>query len=49
MFRRRSIRLPQGDIVRLGPGRHNGPLRVNKTLALEGEPGAVVSAPDTAA
>lgn len=31
-----------GDIVRLGPGRHDGPVRVDKPLALEGEPGAVV-------
>ncbi len=34
-----------GDIVRLGPGRHNGPLLVNKALDLEGEPGAVVIGP----
>lgn len=35
-------RAATGDVLRLGPGRHDGPLRVNKTLDLEGEPGAVV-------
>ena len=33
-------RAATGDVLRLGPGRHDGPLRVNKTLDLEGEPGA---------
>lgn len=32
-----------GDVVRLGPGRHNGPVVITSTLTLEGEPGAVLA------
>lgn len=31
-----------GDVVRLKAGEHNGPIRLDKPLALEGEPGAVI-------
>ena len=31
-----------GDVVRLGPGEHRGPLTLATALTLEGEPGAIV-------
>ncbi len=31
-----------GDVVRLKAGKHKGPIRLDKPLALEGEPGAVI-------
>ncbi len=31
-----------GDVVRLGPGTHRGPLRIERRMVLTGEPGAVV-------
>lgn len=31
-----------GDVVRLKAGEHKGPIRLDKSLALEGEPGAVI-------
>ena len=34
-----------GDVVRLASGRHAGPLRIDRPLALVGEPGAVLSGP----
>lgn len=32
-----------GDIVRLGPGTHRGPLRIDRPITLQGEPGAIVT------
>lgn len=32
-----------GDVVRVAPGRHAGPLRIDKPLTLRGEPGTVIS------
>ena len=37
--------LPAGATVRLAPGRHAGPLRIDRPLALLGEPGAVLAGP----
>jgi nitrous oxidase accessory protein len=34
-----------GDVLRLGPGRHAGPLVIDRPLALLGEPGAVIVGP----
>ncbi|MDQ3914832.1 MAG: right-handed parallel beta-helix repeat-containing protein [Actinomycetota bacterium] len=36
---------PRGATVRLAPGTHRGPLKIDRTLAVEGEPGAEVVAP----
>ncbi len=36
-----------GDVVRLAPGTHRGPVTIAKTLTLEGEPGAVILGPGT--
>lgn len=33
---------PAGAVLRLAPGRHAGPVRITRPLALTGEPGAVV-------
>jgi nitrous oxidase accessory protein len=32
-----------GDVIRLQPGTHHGPITITQTLTLEGEPGAVVA------
>lgn len=41
---------PRGAIVALGPGVHAGPLRIEETLVLTGEPGArIVAGPDDVA
>src|SRR5690606_23105900 len=32
-----------GDTIRLAPGRHAGPVRIERSLALVGEPGAVLA------
>ncbi|MBE2241994.1 MAG: nitrous oxide reductase family maturation protein NosD [Burkholderiaceae bacterium] len=34
-----------GDVLRLAPGRHAGPVRISRPLALVGEPGAVLAGP----
>lgn len=34
-----------GDVLRLAPGRHEGPLVIDRTLALVGEPGASIVGP----
>ncbi|QDW66560.1 nitrous oxide reductase family maturation protein NosD [Luteimonas granuli] len=34
-----------GDIIRLAPGRHAGPVVIDRTLSLIGEPGAVLAGP----
>jgi len=34
-----------GETIRLAPGRHAGPLRIDRTLRLVGEPGAVLAGP----
>src|SRR5688572_3518538 len=34
-----------GDVIRLAPGRHAGPLLIERALALVGEPGAVLAGP----
>jgi nitrous oxidase accessory protein len=34
-----------GDVLRLAPGRHAGPVRIARPLALVGEPGAVLAGP----
>ncbi|MCO5107949.1 MAG: nitrous oxide reductase family maturation protein NosD [Burkholderiaceae bacterium] len=39
--------LPPGATVRLAPGRHAGPLRIDRPLALLGEAGAVLVGPGT--
>src|SRR5688572_5107929 len=36
-----------GQVIRLAPGRHAGPLRIGRTLSLLGEPGAVLVGPGT--
>jgi Right handed beta helix region len=38
-------RAEEGSVIRLGAGIHEGPLRLNRALALEGEPGARIVAP----
>ena len=35
----------EGDVLRLAPGIHRGPVVIDRTLTLEGEPGAVVEGP----
>jgi len=37
--------LPAGEVVRLAPGRHAGPLRIDRPLSLVGEAGAVLAGP----
>lgn len=32
-----------GDVVRLGPGTHRGPLRIDRSITLDGEPGAILT------
>lgn len=39
--------LPPGATIRLAPGRHAGPLRIDRPLALLGEAGAVLAGPGT--
>ncbi|MCZ7559577.1 MAG: nitrous oxide reductase family maturation protein NosD [Burkholderiaceae bacterium] len=39
--------LPSGATVRLAPGRHAGPLRIDRPLTLLGEPGSVLVGPGT--
>lgn len=36
-----------GDVLLLAPGRHAGPLVIDRPLALRGEPGAIVEGPGT--
>lgn len=36
-----------GDTIRLAPGRHAGPVVIDRTLALVGQPGAVLAGPGT--
>ncbi|MEO9101864.1 MAG: nitrous oxide reductase family maturation protein NosD [Burkholderiaceae bacterium] len=36
-----------GDVIRLAPGSHRGPLLIDKRLTLVGDAGAVVAGPDT--
>ena len=36
-----------GEVLLLAPGRHAGPLVIDRPLALRGEPGAIVEGPGT--
>ena len=38
---------PPGEVIRLAPGRHAGPLRIQRPLALLGDAGAVLAGPGT--
>jgi nitrous oxidase accessory protein NosD len=41
-------RAPAGAVLRVAPGTHAGPIRIERPLRLVFEPGAVISAPDDA-